>query len=272
LRLLNTGAIFYLSKEVIMAIVDDVTETLHHIYVKLYPNYLPHIKGAYIARTDNEASLSIEQVCAALKNRGGFTGSYKDLVESVRQFFSEAAYQLCDGFAVNTGYFSIHPNVGGTFDKINEGHDTHKHPVTFRFRTHAPLRALAEHIIVEIEGLANVAGYIDEVEDIATGAVNETLTPGEQFSIAGHKLKIVGDDPEVGVYFVSADGAGLSVKAGKRLAENTATKLIGIIPALAVGTWKVEIKTQYAGSGDTILKAPRVIESAFVLTVQEAPS
>ncbi|MDR2053711.1 MAG: hypothetical protein LBP80_09875, partial [Treponema sp.] len=85
----------------------------------------------YIARTDSEASLTIEEICAALKNRGGFTGSYDDLVEHVRQFLDEAACQLCDGFAVNAGYFSVHPNVGGTFDKATEGRDTGKHPVLF---------------------------------------------------------------------------------------------------------------------------------------------
>ncbi|MDR2738336.1 MAG: hypothetical protein LBB68_00660, partial [Treponema sp.] len=166
-----------------MAVINSVTEVLHRIRVKLYPNYLPNTEGAYIARTDNEASLSVEEVCAALKNRGGFTGNYDDLVEHVRQFFDEAAYQLCDGFAVNTGYFSVHPNVGGTFGKVFEGHDTEKHPVTFRFRTRAPLRALAEHIAVEVEGLADVAGYIDEFTDIATESVNETATPGGQFSV-----------------------------------------------------------------------------------------
>jgi hypothetical protein len=41
-----------------MAIINPVNEMLHRIRVKLYPNYLPHIPGAYIARTDNEASLS----------------------------------------------------------------------------------------------------------------------------------------------------------------------------------------------------------------------
>jgi hypothetical protein len=29
-----------------------------------------------------------------LKNRGGFTGSYEDLVEHVRQFFDETAYRF----------------------------------------------------------------------------------------------------------------------------------------------------------------------------------
>jgi hypothetical protein len=73
-----------------MAIINNVNEVLHRIRAKLYPNYLHGIDGAYIARTDDEASLSIEEVCAALKNRGGFTGNYQDLVEYVRQFFDEA--------------------------------------------------------------------------------------------------------------------------------------------------------------------------------------
>ncbi|MDR3115693.1 MAG: hypothetical protein LBU25_09265 [Treponema sp.] len=99
-------------------------------------------QGAYVARRDNEASRSVEAVCAALKHRGGFAGNYEDLVEQVKPYFDEAAYRLCDGFTVNTGYFSIHPNAGGTFDKTAEGHDHRKHPVSFRFR---PLPALRNH-------------------------------------------------------------------------------------------------------------------------------
>jgi hypothetical protein len=51
------------------------------------------------------SKLSIEAVCAALKNRGGFTGNYDDLVKHVKQFFDAAAYQLCDGFAESRGAY-----------------------------------------------------------------------------------------------------------------------------------------------------------------------
>jgi hypothetical protein len=47
-----------------MAIINPVNGMLHRIRVKLYPNYLPHVGGPYIARTDNEASLTMEEVCA----------------------------------------------------------------------------------------------------------------------------------------------------------------------------------------------------------------
>jgi hypothetical protein len=50
------------------------------------------------------------------------------------------------------------------------------------------------------------------------------------------------------------------------LAENTASKVIGMVPALASGSWTVEIKTQYTVGG-TFLKEPPTIKSAFALTV-----
>jgi hypothetical protein len=168
-----------------MAGINPITGVLHRIRVKLYPDYLSHVEGAYIACTDNEASLSIEEVYTALKNRGGFTGNYDDLAKHVKQFLDEMICQLCDGFAVNTGYFLMYPNVGGTFDKVVEGHDTEKHPVTFRFRTLAALRALAGHIVVDVEGLAeNAANRLIGIV-LALGAGNWQVEVKTRFSGSG---------------------------------------------------------------------------------------
>jgi hypothetical protein len=249
-----------------MAIINNVIEVLHRIRAKLYPNYLHTVEGAYIARTDDEASLSVEQVCAAMKNRGGYTGSYEDAVEHVKQFFDEAAYQLCDGFSVNTGYFSLHPRIGGTWQTPNDPRDSAKHPVRFTFRALKPLRDLASHIEVLIEGVADTGGYIAEITDITTDAVNETLTPGGMFALEGHKIKAAGDKPECGVYFVSATDAAQRVKAAGHLADNTASRIVGIIPALAAGQWRVEVVSQFTGSS-AALKTPRIIQGGSTLTV-----
>jgi hypothetical protein len=53
---------------------------------------------------------------------------------------------------------------------------------------------------------------------------------------------------------------------GGHLAENGASRLIGIIPALDAGKWRVEIKTQYSG-GSSLLKEPRTLSFNGVLTV-----
>jgi hypothetical protein len=247
-----------------MSLINNVTEVLHRIRVKLYPNYLPGVKGEYIARTNNEALLTIEQVCAALKNRGGFTGNYEDLVEYIRQFFDEAAYQLCDGYAVNLRYFSVHPNVGGTFDSLNEARDDKKHPISFRFRTRTALRKLIEHIEVVVEGLADCTGWIDEFIDTEAESVNTLFVPGDQFVLIGSRIKVAGDDPACGVYFVPVDDPSKAVKVS-RIAVNTPSMIVGITPQTQCLYNKVEIRSQYLGSSTRFLKNARVITSDFVI-------
>jgi hypothetical protein len=251
----------------VSSVINSLNEVMHRIRVKLYPNYLKGVEGAYIARVRDEAMLGIRDLVASLKNRAGFTGKAEDAIDYYEQIIAEAKYQLCDGFAVNFGPFSVHPHVGGTWDKVNEAHDRDKHPVSFRYRTRAEMRALTSQIEVEVDGLADVNGLIDEVVDVTTDAVNETLTPGGEFIITGDKLKITGDNAGVGLYFVSAADTTQRVKVTGRMAENAPTKLIGIIPVLTAGAWKVQVVTQYTGTSSTFLKAPRTIESKAEFTV-----
>jgi hypothetical protein len=104
-----------------MAIINEINEILHKIEAKLYPNYLGKGEGAYVARAKAEAPLSIEDVCAAAKNRGGFTGQYEDLVEHAHIFTNEIIYQLLDGFSVQLGAFcSLHTRISGTYHGAND--------------------------------------------------------------------------------------------------------------------------------------------------------
>lgn len=249
-----------------MAIINSINTILHRIVVKLYPNYHPYLDGMYIARTDSGAVLNVEQICAALGSRGGFTGNCDELADNVHRFFDEAAYQLCDGFSVNTGYFSIHPHVGGVYNSVNEVHDPRKHPVTFRFRTGAKLRRLVEHIEIVIDGLAETLGYIDEFADVRTDTVNDVISGGELFVISGHKIKVEGDDPDCGVYFESVQNSGEKIKVMGRLAENSSSRIIGIVPELtSPRSYRAVVVTQYAGPGGKFFNKPRTIKSNFEL-------
>jgi hypothetical protein len=245
--------------------IGDLRDVLHKIKAKLYPNYLAHADGAYLAHVDNETTLNIEDICTTLKNRGGYGGKFEDLVNLVHQFLNELTYQLCDGYAVNLGYFSIHPHIGGVFDSDKEAHDHKKHPITFRFRSRKALRQLAEQIAVEILGFADVQGYIGEYIDVEAESTNTVFIPGDQFVINGHKIKVAGDNPSCGVYMVPVDDPAHAVKL-TRIAENSPNKIIGVMhQSTGYGQNKIEIRTQFSGSGSTFLKTPRVIASGFVL-------
>ena len=247
-----------------MSTLNNLSIILHRIRIKLYPNYLPKVEGSYIARTNNEKTLTIEDVCTAMKTRGGFTGSYETLLENVRQYYDEVAYQLCDGYAVSNGYYNVYPNIGGTFNSVNEVHDHKKHPISFRFGTRRKLRKLIENIAVEVDGIADNAGYIDSFTDFEEESVNSLFLPGNQFAIHGHKIKLDGNDPEVGLYFVPVDDPSKAVKV-TRLAENSPSRITGIAPNTEPAYNRIEIRTQYSGSADKTLKKPRIIKSAFII-------
>jgi len=200
-----------------------------------------------------------------MKNRGGYDGSYEDAIQTVRHFFMEMMYQLCDGFSVNSGFFTIHPSIGGTFHSDKEAHDHKKHPVTFRFQSLKALRDLRNNVDVIIEGYADTQGFIAEFIDVEENTTNTIFVPGDQFIIHGNKIKIAGDNPAVGVYFVPVDDPSKAVKV-TRIAENSSGKIIGIAPAsTGYANNRIEIRTQFSGSGNTFLKSLRVITSGFIL-------
>jgi len=247
-----------------MSDVYSVSERMHKMRSKLYPNYLPGGEGTYIARTANEAAVTIEDICAAMKNRGGYDGSYEDALQTVKHFYMEMMYQLCDGFSVNTDYFTIHPNIGGTFHSDKEIHDHKNHPITFRFQSLKAMRDLRKSIEVIIEGIADTQGWIAEFIDTDENSTNSIFVPGDQFVITGHKIKVAGDNPNIGVYFVPVDNPSEAKKV-LRIAENTSTRIIGISPDTTHARNRVEIRTQYNGSTSSFLKAPRTITSSFIL-------
>jgi len=244
--------------------IKSIDDVLHRIRVKLYPNYLPNVEGRYMAKTDNEAHLSVEQICAAMKNRGGFLGSYENLIENIKQFLDECAYQLCDGFALNLWYYSIHPNIGGTFNSEKEAHDPKKNPVSFRFGIRQPLRSLVKHISVDITGVADGNAFIDEFIDRDEDSVNGVFTPGNMFCINGNKIKLAGEDPGCGIFFVPVEDPSKAVKV-TRIGENNSSTVTGIVPGTNYQFNRVEIRTQFTGSASTLLKTPRKIVSNFVI-------
>jgi hypothetical protein len=265
-RAFRVAHVNFLNKErrYTMGILKDFQSALHRIKVNLHPNCLPNYEGTYFAKSDNEATLGIERICSGMKDRGGFTGRYEDLLENVKQFLDEAVYQLCDGYSVNLGYFCIYPNIGGTFESVDEPYDEAKHPVTFRFRTNAKLRRMAEHIEVEVKGECKNKARIGKFTDLDENSVNKIYVPGDMFSITGSKIKIAGDNPDCGLYFVPEGLPDKAVKV-KRIMDNKPSKSTGIAPLTEHTCSRVEIRTQYTGSKTVYLKEPRTITSSFVL-------
>jgi len=248
-----------------MSVVDKtVNEKRHRIMVKLFPNNLPSVEGTYLTKTDNESSLTIEDVCAAIKNRNGYNGDYDTLVDCVRKYYDEVVYQLCDGNAVNNGYYSLHPNISGALDSVNENNDIKKDPINFKFHIRSALRGLVQHIEGVIGSLEESNAFIGDFIDMYEKSKNTLFIPGDIFSIYGNKIKITEDSPDCGVFFVPLEAPSKAVKV-KRIVENFPSKIIGEAPDTKYHLNRIEIRTKFSGSIATTLKKPRIIISKFVL-------
>jgi hypothetical protein len=239
---------------------------LHRIKAHLYDNVLTKDDlHDYIARVASERTLNIKQVCEAAVSRGGADIPAPAMEHAVELWFKEMAYQLCDGFSINTGYFIVRALIRGVFHSIKEQFNPNKHSILFAFFQGPELRKELSSVEIEIEGLAEAAFYILQVTDVKTGSVDDLLTPNRNLRVSGDKLKIAGDNEANGIYFTNqATGERTEVDTSD-IVDNNPSELLIVTPALAAGTYKLEITTQFSGSHP--LKEPRTTVFDKVLTV-----
>jgi len=92
-----------------------------------------------------------------------------------------------------------------------------------------------------------------------------TITPAGTLKIKGGKLKIVGDNPLVGVFFQN-ETASLTYQVPENdIIVNNPAELIIQIPTLTAGTYKLVIRNQFAVG--KLLKEPRATVFDKILTV-----
>jgi hypothetical protein len=175
------------------------------------------------------------------------------------------AYQLCDGYSINTGYFTASTTIRGVFDSPSDTFNKDKHSIIFQFNQGEKLRADIPNIEVEILGVAEASVVILQVTDVKSGSVNDLLTPGKNLKIAGSKIKVAGNDPFIGVFFVNTTSNVRTMVEESDMVTNNPSELIVVIPALPAGTYHLEVVTQY--SSGALLKDARTATLDKILAV-----
>lgn len=240
---------------------------LHKIKAYLYDNFLTKDNpNDFIARTISERSLSVKQICESAVNRGGADVSAGAMEHATELFLKEMAYQLCDGYSVNTGYFIAGTQIRGVFDSPTETFNGTKHSILFQFNQGEKLRAEIPNIEINILGVADASSAILQVTDVKSGTVNDILTPGRNLKIAGSKIKVAGDNSLNGIYFINAATQARIMVEESDVVVNNPSELIVIIPDLSAGTYKLEVVTQFT-SNSIFLKEPRTAAFEKILTV-----
>ena len=244
-----------------------MSKTRHTVKAYLYDNLLTPDPNDFVARVSSERSLSVDDICHSAATRGGADIGEAAMSHAVDLFLKEMAYRLCDGFAVNTGYFTAMPVIRGVFLNSNETFDPQRHTLQFHFAQGELMRREIESVEVQIMGVADTGLYIGQVEDMKSRTVNDRLTPGFNLRVTGTKLRVVGDKPGVGIFFrETATNTATKVDEGD-IVINNPSELMIIIPALPAGTYQLEVTTQFS-MGKQWLKEPRTSVFEKPLTVK----
>jgi hypothetical protein len=238
----------------------------HRIRAFLYKNLLTENPDDYIARVASDRSLNIREICETAVTRGGADATAAAIEHHVRLFLKEMSYQLCDAYSINTEWFHLSVHVKGVFDSPEEKFNPEKHSVVVEFRTGTELRKAMKDVVVEIAGVADSAGQITSVVDVKSGSTNDKLTPNRNLRISGDKLKLAGDKPGIGVWFVNRETEARTMVDASDMVTNNPSELIVVIPSLAEGDYGLEVVTQYAHSN--LLKEPRTITFDKTLKVE----
>jgi hypothetical protein len=241
---------------------------LHKVKARLYKNLLTPDPDDYMIRVVSERTLGVHEICVSAVTRGGADISATAMEHAVTLFLTEMGYLLCDGFTVNVEWFTAAPQVKGVVNSPKEQYNKGKHTLVFEFHQGSLLRKEIENVAVEILGVADTGAFIEQALDVKSGSVNDLLTVNRPLKIAGYKIKIAGDNPANGIFFVNQATGERTKVDDSDIVTNNPSELIVVIPDLSAGTYQLEVTTQYGSNTKTMLKEPRTAIFDKALTVQ----
>jgi hypothetical protein len=172
---------------------------------------------------------------------------------------------IADGGAVNTEIFNAFPSISGVFESPDAPFDPARHKVHIKLQGGVALRAAVAEVKTRRVAAVVTGTVITAVTDLKTGAINAAITPGRDIKISGVKLRVAGKEGDVGLYFVPETGDPVKVDITD-IVVNNPSELIALVPALAAGSYRVRIVTQYS-SGSRALKVPHTCTFDKPLTV-----
>ena len=199
-------------------------------------------QGKFTAKIQSSVSYSFEDIIDRMVENGS-TLSREELVAAVRGYHQVIAGIIKKGGVIHTEAFQLRFSITGTFDDASEAFDPKKQAIHLHIIP-GPLfqEAAQEAVPQKVSPHTQTGIVITEVKDSTTGSINANITSEGVVEIVGSYLKIEGNNPQVGVYFIAQDGTEHKVAT---LAQNKPSSLLVVAPTLTSGTYTLEIKTQY---------------------------
>jgi hypothetical protein len=236
------------------------------VIVELHDLTITDQKDDRFGRVITTKSLSLEDLVNIAIARGT-NYSATDLRSANEILQNIAIEQISNGASVHFGLGYFHLNVNGVFIGDNAKWENDKHTLSVHVTPTAELRNAVKNCEVDVRGKAASPMAINEVIDVASGTSNLKLTPGAPVNVTGIRIKIEGDEKEVGIKLIKEDTKQETVIPATHISTNSPSKLSFVVPAdLAAGDYRLVITTQFSSAG-RLLKETRSYNFEYLFEV-----
>ena len=195
---------------------------------------------------DYNSTLTISDIYALF-------ASLKDIIPKV----------LAKGYYLNLPLLNTSYSIAGVFNRHTDTFDSNRHKLKLNITKGILLRDIEKSVSLQKCDSPQPNLRIKEVKDATTGEVNTIMTKGGVIEIIGRNIKINGDNPMCGLWFVGENG---EETRAAMIIENKPSRIFAEVPKdLAAGVYQVKIVTQHTVGA--ILKTPRAFVYQKLLTV-----
>jgi hypothetical protein len=228
----------------------------------LAENQLTDRKNDWMAIAVPMAGMDKESFITEILDKGS-TLTRTDILAVFNVMEEVAVKASLAGYTINLPLFNTSFSISGVFDGPHDTFDGNRHKLNINITKGTVLRGAEKQVTLE-KTQSHTAVPISEVKDSSSGKTDECITVPGAVEVSGYNIKIEGDDPTCGLWFVAENGT--AVKAVTFI-ENKPSRVVALTPALdaANGACQVKIVTQFSGSN--LLKTPKVFVYPKNLTV-----
>ena len=236
--------------------------------VDLYDNIMTEQKGDYTGRARITGSLHNKEIAARIiKER---TEYRQETIENILDLADQKKVEaIAEGKSVVDGVGQYIVTVRGSFLGENAQFDATKHSLGVSYTPGQLLRDQLKAVKVICNGLAQTGPVINSITDSVTKSISQVITSGGPAVISGSNIKILGDDPSVGIYLTKDEEGAVPLKVSV-IVHNAPSQLTIMLPAIEAGKlYALSITTQYSGSNKA-LKTPRSYRFPILLGDENA--
>jgi hypothetical protein len=219
----------------------------------LVENWLSARPNAHSAKTRSMEVANRENIIARMLEKNPLL-TRNDILVVLNSFEEEIVETLIEGSTLNLPLFNTSFSISGVFDGVQDNFDKERHKLNINLTKGCLLRDAEKYVQFEKTEAITPQPTILAIKDSLSGTVNKKLTAMGVVELQGSNLKIAGDDPSCGLWFIGKKDVETKAEI---IIENKPSMLIAVVPDLDKGSYWIKLVSQHT-IGGRILKHPKL--------------